>query len=524
MTQPTSQTIPVNVVHLEFVQGSSDKFYRVFTIADEITCQYGRNGTYGSFTPRKPASDADAARAAADKAIAAKIAKGYVITRAATHDFDRSPTDAALDAWANTARPGDPSPVAVPHAREQAPAVAALAEEPTDPGVMPRVLAALAALHPTQAAETAPSTGTASAPLAMLAHNADPADLSRLLADPAWVVQTKLDGDRLLVEVRDGEVRAYGRNGQAKASNVGRAMLAPFRHLTLGRWVFDGEVMGRTLWLFDLPVAEGHLDRSAAFSDRHAALDAIVQSLPSPAAAVDAPLRLVPFVTGETAKRQALRAAETGRKEGVMFRRAAAAYRVGRSLDLLKHKFVKTLDAVVVGVGGRGTVTTYTATFTPQSWISDYAVDVDPEGESTWTVGADHTGDAARIVAADADGLDNDDVLKGDPAAPAWVRDWSGPFSIHVSAETRNGGKQSAALAVYDHDGAEVEVGNVTTIGKGGPGGIQVGQVVEVAFLYVVNPEHPVLYQPRILRVRTDKAAAECSTDQLIGTHTDRTV
>ena len=53
------------VVTLELTQGTSDKFYRVFTVGDVLTCQYGRNGTYGSFTPRKAFADAAAADAAA---------------------------------------------------------------------------------------------------------------------------------------------------------------------------------------------------------------------------------------------------------------------------------------------------------------------------------------------------------------------------------------------------------------------------------------------------------------------------
>ena len=75
---------------------------------------------------------------------------------------------------------------------------------------------------------------------------------------------------------------------------------------------------------------------------------------------------------------------------------------------------------------------TYTARFTPQAWANDYAIDVDPEGEQEWTVSEGMTEDAARIVDTDAFGIDADDVLKGDGAAPEWVREWHGPFTIHV--------------------------------------------------------------------------------------------
>jgi len=43
--------------------------------------------------------------------------------------------------------------------------------------------------------------------------------------------------------------------------------------------------------------------------------------------------------------------------------------------------------------------------------------------------------------------------------------------------------------------------------------------------LSVTNAAHPVLFQPRIVRVRTEeKGAAECSIDQLAAALTDKTV
>lgn len=80
------------------------------------------------------------------------------------------------------------------------------------------------------------------------------------------------------------------------------------------------------------------------------------------------------------------------------------------------------------------------ARFVPQAWINDYAVDVDAEGDTTWDV----TDEFARLPRSYRDGLlaeidehgsalDTDDALAEDPAAPAWVRAWSGPFSLWVS-------------------------------------------------------------------------------------------
>jgi len=89
-------------------------------------------------------------------------------------------------------------------------------------------------------------------------------------------------------------------------------------------------------------------------------------------------------------------------------------------------------------------------------------------------------------------------------------------LDAHVVGVSTTTGKQNAALAVYDDEGNTVAIGKVSTIGKGT---ITVGDVVEVRFLYTVGNR---LFQPRIVRVRTDKAGTECSTRQLEGTHTNK--
>lgn len=96
----------------------------------------------------------------------------------------------------------------------------------------------------------------------------------------------------------------------------------------------------------------------------------------------------------------------------------------------------------------------YTASFTPEAWVRDNAIEVDPEGETEWdctafvvsgTVGSGDRKETiveylneldARDRVDDLDDwrgvIDNDDVLKRDPAAPEWIREWRGPFTIRV--------------------------------------------------------------------------------------------
>ena len=83
----------------------------------------------------------------------------------------------------------------------------------------------------------------------------------------------------------------------------------------------------------------------------------------------------------------------------------------------------------------------FLATFTPQAWQRDYAIDVDPEGPTEWDCTAFirdpanglKESEILEVIQSDGSWLDTDDVLKGDDAAPAWVKEWQGPFSINVT-------------------------------------------------------------------------------------------
>ncbi len=92
-------------------------------------------------------------------------------------------------------------------------------------------------------------------------------------------------------------------------------------------------------------------------------------------------------------------------------------------------------------------MTRYTAHFTPEAWQGGSAAEVDPEGPQEWDCTAyarQHWAYLARTALAHGEDqagpegvLDQDDVFKADPAAPQWVREWRGPFTIRVRREGR---------------------------------------------------------------------------------------
>jgi hypothetical protein len=75
------------------------------------------------------------------------------------------------------------------------------------------------------------------------------------------------------------------------------------------------------------------------------------------------------------------------------------------------------------------------ATFHPQAWVNDYAVEVDPEGETQWEVTEGEIEavckeyDVDRQRAMESDQYESDQ-FRFSQNAPQWVRDWPGPFYI----------------------------------------------------------------------------------------------
>lgn len=201
--------------------------------------------------------------------------------------------------------------------------------------------------------------------------------------------------------------------------------------------MLDGEVVGRTLVLFDAVVMT---DASATwvgpqtpFHQRYLALEALLGVLGTAADLVLAPVADDMVTPG--AKFDLLAEAVAQGHEGIILRDQDGRYEQGiRSTSMVKHKLVKDVDVVIT--------------------------------------------------------------------------------SLHAS-------KSSATLSVHDANGSLREIGAASTIGKGP---VSIGDVWTVTYLYVIDSEDPRLYQPRLVRPRTDKAALECSIDQLAGAQTDKSI
>ena len=75
------------------------------------------------------------------------------------------------------------------------------------------------------------------------------------------------------------------------------------------------------------------------------------------------------------------------------------------------------------------------------------------------------------------------------------------------------GGKENAEIGIHI-GGKLVSIGTVSMQGKEKGGAVNVGDVIEVEYLWA-NPANHNLQQPRMLKRRPDKAPAEATDSQL---------
>ena len=97
--------------------------------------------------------------------------------------------------------------------------------------------------------------------------------------------------------------------------------------------------------------------------------------------------------------------------------------------------------------------------FEPQATINDRIVEVDPQGETTFTVDVAEalklTG-CTRLEEVESRTYSSDG-LKDASTAPLWVRQWSGPFDCDVSLVESGRGRTTTIGAIHESYGKHKE-------------------------------------------------------------------
>lgn len=179
---------------------------------------------------------------------------------------------------------------------------------------------------------------------AMLAHdiNRGPA-LRRKLKDPDWCAERKFDGVRTLVHIDRGTVSWRNRSDEELTKPVPEELTEALR--LPGHVVIDGELVGETLFAFDLPVL-GKSIITSPFHERRKALEGVAKIVDHPSLKITSP---------DQDKSGILREAMDRNWEGIILRDIRSQYVPGvRSNLMLKLKLTKDIDCVITDVGVDG--------------------------------------------------------------------------------------------------------------------------------------------------------------------------
>ena len=332
----------ISMEELRYVdeKANANKFYRVYTWDTITVIQYGKCGTYGSFKRNEHAST-EAAQKVSNKQRDAKYKKGYNVHKVATITLEDEPTNENLDRAATSAKNSGQET-----AQERAVATKKDAAVQLDITINPATGAAVDKIidsYPKVDGEQISNVRP------MLAANVTKAEIEECLTNPNWVAQLKLDGERYVIEIDNGTVSVYNRAGQAKINNISIDVVKTFAQITRGRWVFDGELVDGTLWIFDMLAADNRIDETSSFTTRHNICCELMSALSCQN------VKLVDTAFSTEAKQKLRKDAQTNKQEGVIYRLQQSPYAAGRrSQDLLKEKFVKTVDCYVTRTGVDG--------------------------------------------------------------------------------------------------------------------------------------------------------------------------
>lgn len=175
---------------------------------------------------------------------------------------------------------------------------------------------------------------------AMLAgRSIDPAELEAYITDDTWLMQPKYDGHRVILKVSDGELDVLNRNGEISqhADDI-KKNVRP-EHFPWDSFALDCEYL----------LTAGMLIAFDCVRPFPVAYNKRLQDIENPKLKI-AFENLIPITTAknEPEKRRLLGLVVDHDGEGLMLHKALSSYRSGRSNDLVKCKFTKALDAVVM--------------------------------------------------------------------------------------------------------------------------------------------------------------------------------
>jgi bifunctional non-homologous end joining protein LigD len=180
-----------------------------------------------------------------------------------------------------------------------------------------------------------------------LCNPIDEAEAQRLLTDPAWLTQEKLDGRRMLLQRRGDSIVGINRNGLTVS--LPQPIVACAAAIPCQQFLLDGECIGEIFFAFDL------LEYACVDLRRDSCRKRLDRMYRPPIIVSGQPIALVRSASKTADKQAMLATLRRQNKEGVVFKRIEAPHNPGRPAsggDWLKLKFTATASCIVAGANG----------------------------------------------------------------------------------------------------------------------------------------------------------------------------
>ena len=191
--------------------------------------------------------------------------------------------------------------------------------------------------------------------LPQLLNNVEEEQLESLFKDDTYCLQEKKDGKRILIRKQDGSVEAINRKGLLVGFPAG---ISTALSQLPGSFLLDGELIGETIWFFDVLEYAGTDFRKTPYGQRYQILCTTLAALDGEGSCV----RVVDAIFGTPEKRKAFKELKALGVEGVVFKNVHSLYKAGRPAsggDMLKFKFTQTCTVQVSGLNEKGKRSVY---------------------------------------------------------------------------------------------------------------------------------------------------------------------
>ena len=186
--------------------------------------------------------------------------------------------------------------------------------------------------------------------LPQLLNPIDGEEVDRLINDPAWCMQEKWDGKRILLQKRGAAIHGINRRGLL----VGLpSPIVPCVAGIPGDLVIDGECVGDVHHAFDLLMVGGQSVKNSPYRERLALLSELLEQVDS------THINLVQTAFRSDEKVKLLSDLQLQKREGVVFKHLDAPYTPGRPNSggtQLKYKFYATASFVVASINAKRSV------------------------------------------------------------------------------------------------------------------------------------------------------------------------